>query len=52
MSTTYFRQIGPYEIHEAVGRGGMGHVFLAQDTRAGGARVALVRGGCVECWSS
>ncbi|HET9371999.1 MAG TPA: serine/threonine-protein kinase, partial [Vicinamibacterales bacterium] len=41
MSTTYFRQIGPYEIHRAIGHGGMGQVFLAQDTRPGGLLVAL-----------
>ena len=41
MSTTFFRQIGPYEIQHPIGRGGMGHVFLARDTRPGGSLVAL-----------
>ena len=41
MNTTFFRQIGPYEIQHAIGRGGMGHVFLARDTRPGGPTVAL-----------
>ena len=41
MSTTFFRQIGPYEIQHPIGRGGMGHVFLARDTREDGRLVAL-----------
>lgn len=41
MSTTFFRQIGPYEIQQPIGRGGMGHVFLARDTRPDGGVVAL-----------
>ena len=41
MNTTFFRQIGPYEIQHPIGRGGMGHVFLARDTRPGGPTVAL-----------
>ena len=41
MSTTFFRRIGPYEIQHPIGRGGMGHVFLARDTREDGRVVAL-----------
>src|SRR5262245_49457238 len=35
-----YNQIGPYEIHQEIGRGGMAVVFLATDT-ATGQRVAL-----------
>jgi len=38
--TTVFQRIGPYEILEEIGRGGMAAVFLATDTRAN-RRVAL-----------
>ena len=41
MSTTLFRRIGPYEIQKPIGRGGIGHVFLARDSRPGGSVVAL-----------
>src|SRR5687768_11111941 len=37
---TVFNRIGPYEIHEEIGRGGMAVVFLATDGR-NAARVAL-----------
>jgi len=40
MSTTLFRDIGPYKIEREIGRGGMAQVFLATDTRSGRA-VAL-----------
>ena len=35
MSTTLFREIGPYKIEREIGRGGMALVFLATDTRSG-----------------
>ena len=38
--TTVFQRIGPYEILEEIGRGGMAAVFLATDTRTS-QRVAL-----------
>lgn len=38
--TTVFNRLGPYEILESVGSGGMAHVFLALDTRSND-RVAL-----------
>ena len=38
--TTVFQRVGPYEILEEIGRGGMAAVFLATDTRTG-RRVAL-----------
>jgi hypothetical protein len=41
MSTTIFRQIGPYEILERIGHGGIATVFLAKDTRPDGRVVAL-----------
>ena len=41
MSTSVFRNIGPYEIERQIGRGGMALVFLAKDTRPGGRVVAL-----------
>jgi len=41
MSATIFRQIGPYEILERIGHGGIASVFLARDTRADGRRLAL-----------
>jgi hypothetical protein len=41
MSLTVFRQIGPYEIVERIGHGGIATVYLARDTRAEGFRVAL-----------
>src|SRR5690348_9287208 len=37
---TLFNRIGPYEVHEEVGRGGMAVVLLATDTRSA-RRVAL-----------
>jgi serine/threonine protein kinase/tetratricopeptide (TPR) repeat protein len=40
MMTTVFQRIGPYEILEEIGRGGMAAVFLATDTRTS-RRVAL-----------
>ena len=40
MMTTVFQSIGPYEILEEIGRGGMAAVFLATDTRTS-RRVAL-----------
>src|SRR5215213_247903 len=30
-----FNQLGPYQVHEEVGRGGMAVVLLATDTRSG-----------------
>lgn len=38
--TTVFQRVGPFEIHEEIGRGGMAVVFLATDTRTN-RRVAL-----------
>src|SRR5262245_3116156 len=38
--TAVFNQLGPYEILEEIGRGGMAQVFLARDTRSD-KRVAL-----------
>ena len=38
--TTVFQRVGPFEIESQIGEGGMGLVFLAEDTRSG-ARVAL-----------
>ena len=32
MMTTVFQRVGPYEIVEEIGRGGMAAVFLATDT--------------------
>jgi tetratricopeptide (TPR) repeat protein len=40
MMTTVFQRVGPYEILQEIGRGGMAAVFLATDTRTG-RRVAL-----------
>src|SRR5215470_11796373 len=40
MTTTVFQRLGPYEIVEEIGRGGMAAVFLATDTRTD-QRVAL-----------
>jgi serine/threonine protein kinase/tetratricopeptide (TPR) repeat protein len=40
MMTTVFQRVGPYEILEEIGRGGMAAVFLATDTRTD-RRVAL-----------
>src|SRR6185295_16042338 len=40
MMTTVFQRVGPYEILEEIGRGGMAAVFLATDTRTA-RRVAL-----------
>jgi eukaryotic-like serine/threonine-protein kinase len=40
MMTTVFQRVGPYEILEEIGRGGMAAVFLATDTRTT-RRVAL-----------
>jgi eukaryotic-like serine/threonine-protein kinase len=40
MMTTVFQRLGPYEIVEEIGRGGMAAVFLATDTRTS-QRVAL-----------
>ena len=37
---TVFNRLGPYEIVQPIGSGGMAHVFLATDTRSGD-RVAL-----------
>ena len=37
---TVFNRIGPYEIDQEIGRGGMAVVFLARDTRTG-SQVAL-----------
>jgi eukaryotic-like serine/threonine-protein kinase len=37
---TVFNRLGPYQIHQEIGRGGMAVVFLATDTRTAG-RVAL-----------
>jgi serine/threonine protein kinase len=41
MHTTIFRQIGPYEILQRIGHGGIATVFLAKDTRPEGGLVAL-----------
>jgi serine/threonine-protein kinase len=41
MHTTIFRQIGPYEILQRIGQGGIATVFLAKDTRPEGGLVAL-----------
>jgi serine/threonine protein kinase len=41
MNTTIFRQIGPYEILERIGHGGIATVFRARDTRPEGRLVAL-----------
>ena len=38
--TTVFQRVGPFEIISQIGEGGMGLVFLAEDTRSGD-RVAL-----------
>jgi eukaryotic-like serine/threonine-protein kinase len=40
MMTAVFNRLGPYEIHEEIGRGGMASVMLATDTRTD-RRVAL-----------
>jgi serine/threonine protein kinase len=40
MMAAVFNRLGPYEIHEEVGRGGMASVLLATDTRTN-RRVAL-----------
>lgn len=40
MMTAVFNRLGPYEIHEEIGRGGMASVLLATDTRTN-RRVAL-----------
>jgi tetratricopeptide (TPR) repeat protein len=40
MMTTVFQRVGPYEILQEIGRGGMAAVFLATDTRTS-RRVAL-----------
>ena len=40
MMTTVFQRVGPYDILEEIGRGGMAAVFLATDTRTN-RRVAL-----------
>ncbi len=40
MMTAVFNRVGPYEIHEEIGRGGMASVLLATDTRTN-RRVAL-----------
>ena len=40
MTTTIFQRIGPYDIVEEIGRGGMAAVFLARDSRCD-RRVAL-----------
>jgi hypothetical protein len=40
MMTAVFNRLGPYEIHEEIGRGGMASVLLATDTRTS-RRVAL-----------
>src|SRR5882672_6493289 len=40
MMTTVFQRVGPFEILEEIGRGGMAAVFLATDTRTN-RRVAL-----------
>jgi serine/threonine protein kinase len=40
MTTTVFQRLGPYEIVEEIGRGGMAAVFLATDSRTN-QRVAL-----------
>jgi serine/threonine-protein kinase len=41
MTTTVFRQVGPYEIERLIGHSGMAMVFLARDSRAGHRSVAL-----------
>jgi serine/threonine protein kinase len=33
MTATVFQRVGPYEIVEEIGRGGMAAVFLAEDSR-------------------
>jgi serine/threonine protein kinase len=40
MTATVFQRVGPYEIVEEIGRGGMAAVFLAEDSRHG-RKVAL-----------